>query len=172
MRRLQKVTWSGFTLDPVLTRSKRLPCEPTLIMFMLAPFLLPVAFLLSSVISPNHLLTTYQYMLIWFLLTSGDQRDRLIHGQFSSQSCMPFMSHFQRNIYFACLLHFYFSFRYLGTVYTLFTIICNTPMICNPMTYLQYRLSTGPYFCYKLLLSEYGQKPLTSSDESDGFLWF
>ena len=81
-------------------------------------------------------------------------------------------THFHRNIYFACLLHFCFSFRYLGTVYTSFTIICNTPMICNPMTYLQYRLSTGPYFCYKLLLSEYGQKPLTSSDESDGFLWF
>ena len=81
-------------------------------------------------------------------------------------------THFQRNIYFAFLLHFCFSFRYLGMVDTFFTIICNTPMICNPMIYLQYRLSTGLYFCYKLLLSEYGQKPLTSSDESDDFLWF
>ena len=137
---------------------------------MIAPFLLPVAFLLSLVISPNHLFTTYQYILIWFLLTSGDQRERLIHGQFSSQSCMLFMS--LRISKGTFTLHFYFSFRYLGTVDTLFTIICNTPMICNPMIYLQYRLSTGPYFCYKLLLSEYGQKPLTSSDESDDFLWF
>lgn len=81
-------------------------------------------------------------------------------------------THFQRNIYFAFLLHFCFSFRYLGTVDTFFTIIFNRPMICNPMIYLQYRLSTGLYFCYKILLSEYGQKPLTSSDESDDFLWF
>lgn len=174
MRRLKKVTWSGFTLDPVLTRSKRLPCEPTLIMFMLAPFLLPVAFLLSLVISPNHLFTTYQYILIWFLLASGDQRERLIHGQFSSQLCMLFMSLRISNGTFT--LHFYCIFVFLSDIlerlirfsqlfvirlwYVILWYTCNTGLVLGCTSVKNY------------LLSEYGQKPLTSSDESDDFLWF
>lgn len=78
------------------------------------PFLLPVAFLLSLVISPNHLFTAYQYILIWFLLASGDQRERLIHGQFSSQLCMLFMSLRISNGTFT--LHFYCIFVFLSDI--------------------------------------------------------
>jgi len=63
-------------------------------------------------------------------------------------------THFQRNIYFAFLPHFYFSFRNLGTVDTLFTIICNTPMISNLMIYLNIGLVLGRT-SYKLLIRWY-----------------
>lgn len=66
------------------------------------------------VISPNHLFTTYQYILIWFLLASGDQRERLIHGQFSSQLCMLFMSLRISNGTFT--LHFYCIFVFLSDI--------------------------------------------------------
>lgn len=60
-------------------------------------------------------------------------------------------THFHRNIYFAFLPHFYFSFRNLGAVDALFTIICNTPMISNPMIHLNIGVVLGPT-SYKLLL--------------------
>lgn len=171
MTRLKKVTWSGFTLDSALTRAKRLPCESTLIMFLLPPFLLPVTFLL--VISRNHLFTTYQYILIWFLLTSGDQRERLIHGQFSSQLCMLFMS--LRISKGTFTLHFNCIFIFLSEI--LEQLIRCSPLFVIRLWYviLWYTCNTGLVLgrtSYKLLLSEYEQKPHTSSDESGDFLWF
>ena len=94
----------------------------------------------------NHLFTIYQYILIWFLLTSGDQRERFIRGQFSSQSCMLFISLrvcMQRSIFTAFLFFFQKSWNgWLIRCWQLFVI--RLWMVI--LIYLQYRLSTGPYF--------------------------
>lgn len=100
--------------------------------------------------------------------------ERLIHCQFSSQLCMLFMS--LRISKGTFTLQFYCIFVFLSDI--LERLIRCSQLFVIRLWYviLWYTFNTGLVLgCTSVInysLSEYGQKPLTSSDESDDFLWF